>query len=110
MCIPGSILEYLVYSLIAAKGGLVAIEAADTAVFSDGNGVTPAAIVNVGYASASHAGTSRLSIQDRHSASLVNPEAKSIGTVPKLQSSNLFGFTICQITPDAEYVLCKKFP
>ena len=54
MCVPGSILECLVYSLIAAKGGLVAIEAADTAVFSDGNGVTPAAIVNVGYASASH--------------------------------------------------------
>jgi len=52
--VPGSILKCLVYGLIAAKGGLVAIEAADTAVFSDGNGVTPAAIVNVSYASASH--------------------------------------------------------
>jgi len=54
VCIPGSILEYLVYSLIAAKGGLVAIEAADTAVLGDGNGVTPTTIVNVSYASASH--------------------------------------------------------
>ena len=54
MCVPGGIPDRLIYSLIAAKGGLVAIEAADTAVFSDGNGVTPAAIVNVGYAIASH--------------------------------------------------------
>tara|TARA_R100000951_G_scaffold106529_1_gene101178 strand:+ start:289 stop:453 length:165 start_codon:yes stop_codon:yes gene_type:complete len=52
--IPGGISNGLVYSLIAAKGGLVAIKATDTAVFSDGNGVTPAAIVNVGYAIASH--------------------------------------------------------
>jgi hypothetical protein len=52
--VPGSISNRLVYSLIAAKGGLVAIKAADTAVLSDGNGVTPAAIVNVGYAIASH--------------------------------------------------------
>lgn len=54
MGVPGSISNGLVYSLITAKGGLVAIEAADTAVLSDGDGVTPAAIVNVGYASASH--------------------------------------------------------
>ena len=54
MCVPGSIPDRLIYSLIAAKGGLVAIEAADTAVFSDGNGVTPSAIVNVGYAGTSH--------------------------------------------------------
>ena len=54
MCVPGGIPNGLVYSLIAAEGGLVAIEAADTAVFSDGNGVTPAAIVNVGYTIASH--------------------------------------------------------
>ena len=54
MGVPGSISNGLVNSLISAKGGLIAIEAADTAVFSNGNGVTPAAIVNVGYASASH--------------------------------------------------------